>query len=78
MDLRRHCERYDCREFYAPIDSNQKYCSLRCGKICVQRRLRKKKRNAMSKAIYLLVKQYNKGEITARELSYQIHLLGKF
>lgn len=76
MDIRRHCQRYDCGALYAPTDSNQKYCSLRCGKICVQRRLRNKKRNAMFLQIQELVTQFNRREITAKELSYEIRMLG--
>lgn len=78
MELRRHCERHDCRKLYAPSDSNQKHCSPNCSKITMARRARNKKRNQMAEKIYLLVQQYNRREIDGKELSYQIHQLGKY
>jgi len=76
VDIRRHCVRYDCDALYAPSDSTQRHCSPRCAKITASRRLRKKKRNAMFLQIQELVTQYNRREITAKELSYEIRILG--
>lgn len=78
MDIRRHCVRYDCGALYAPSDSNQSHCSPRCSKITASRRLRNKKRNKMFLQIQELVTQFNRREITAKELSYEIRLLGDF